>query len=233
MKKKLFLVFSLLLCIFLVSCRTTTPMTGLSEKPTAEAQEQLNLSVLNDAASINKDLDRTQKNYVDVKLPADLANSLVVRHVNVYEAINENRVKGFNVKALTFFSPSLISAEYKQAIMSELYNAEYGINKDKLGLSVDILTSVDFSYKLSNSNLEYYEQNKENTNITVSVIYLPAKVAIKSNKVLLGEITVLVPVYAEFNLGDASELFDKYNEVTLELVEDQYGDLVLPNVVTE
>ena len=227
MKKKLFLLFSLFLCISLASCRgqETVP---LNEHLSETAKEQLNYTVLENGVSINKDLDRTQKNFIDVIIPATPAEALVVRHVNVDGAFTEQRVKSFNVSVLTFYSPSLISLEYRQAIMSEIHNATYGITKDKLGLSVDILTGTDFSIKVpSEQGVNYYKEGK--TNITLSVIYLPAKVAIINDKVKIGEITVLVPVYAEFNLGEASEVFTNYDELTLALVEDVYGDLVLAN----
>lgn len=218
MKKKFLLVFSLVLCIFLASCRGNNNSNAtLVDNADSSVYEQLNLSVLEDAVSINEKLDKTIKNYIDVKLPKDLNSSLVVRHVNIDGVFNENRVKTINATALTFVTG--ISVEYQAAIMQELSNSEYGITKDKLGLSVDVLTGTSFSIKIDSAKaLEYYNDNK--TNITLSVIYLPVKVLIINDSKSVADITVLVPVYAEFNLGEASEVFSSYKVVEINLEED-------------
>lgn len=218
MKKKFLLVFSLVLCIFLASCRGNNNSNAtLVDNADSTVYEQLNLSVLEDAVSINEKLDKTIKNYIDVKLPKDLNSSLVVRHVNIDGVFNENRVKAINATALTFVTG--ISVEYQAAIMQELSNSEYGITKDKLGLSVDVLTGTSFSIKIDSAKaLEYYNDNK--TNITLSVIYLPVKVLIINDSKSVADITVLVPVYAEFNLGEASEVFSSYKVVEINLEED-------------
>ena len=218
MKKKFLLVFSLVLCIFLASCRGNNNSNAtLVDNADSTVYEQLNLSVLEDAVSINEKLDKTIKNYIDVKLPKDLNSSLVVRHVNIDGVFNENRVKTINATALTFVTG--ISVEYQAAIMQELSNSEYGITKDKLGLSVDVLTGTSFSIKIDSAKaLEYYNDNK--TNITLSVIYLPVKVLIINDSKSVADITVLVPVYAEFNLGEASEVFSSYKVVEINLEED-------------
>lgn len=218
MKKKFLLVFSLVLCIFLASCRGNNNSNAtLVDNADSTVYEQLNLSVLEDAVSINEKLDKTIKNYIDVKLPKGLNSSLVVRHVNIDGVFNENRVKTINATALTFVTG--ISVEYQAAIMQELSNSEYGITKDKLGLSVDVLTGTSFSIKIDSAKaLEYYNDNK--TNITLSVIYLPVKVLIINDSKSVADITVLVPVYAEFNLGEASEVFSSYKVVEINLEED-------------
>jgi hypothetical protein len=220
MKKKLFLVFSLFLCIFLASCRGDNQVVKLTDNADTTVAEQLNLSVLDNAESINKDLDKTDKNYVDVKFPTDLNKSLVVRNINLDTAFTSNRVKTVNASALTFVTG--ISAEYQQAIMSEIYNDEYGLTAEKLGLSVDILNGTSFSVKISKNEsdkgINYYKEGK--TNITLSVIYLPVRVVVVNDKVTVADITVLVPVYAEINLGEASDVFKPYKVVSITLEED-------------
>lgn len=220
MKKKLLVVFSLFLCIFLASCRGDQQVVKLTDNADAVAAEQLNLSVLDNAVSINKDLDKTDKNYVDVKFPTDLNKSLVVRNINLDTAFVSNRVKSVNATALTFVTG--ISVEYQQAIMNEVFNDEYGLTKEKLGLSVDILEGTKFSVELSKAESEkgkeYYEAGK--TNITLSVIYAPVRVVIVNDKVTVADITVLVPVYAEVNLGEASDVFKSYKVVSITLEED-------------
>lgn len=217
MKKKVFLVFSLILCIFLTSCKNNGPVVKLTDNASQEVYEQLNLAQLQNGVSINKELDKTDKNYIDVLLPAEPEKSLVVRHVNMDNAFGENKVKAVNAVALTFVTG--ISAEYQTAIMAEIYNSEYGITKEKLGLSVDLLKGTSFSVKVpSNLGLEYYEQGK--TNITLSVIYLPTRVIVVNDSQSVADVTVLVPVYAEFNLGEASDVFKAYPTLTFELAED-------------
>lgn len=219
MKKKLLLVFSLFLCIFLASCRGNTgPDVTLVDNADQTVAEQLNLSVLESAVSINEKLDKNKKAYIDVKVPQNLNESLVVRHVNIDGVFSENRVKVINAAALTFVTG--LSVEYQNAIMAELYNAEYGITKEKLGLDVEkMLTATSFSVKVNSEKaLEYYNDSK--TNITLSVIYLPVKVVIVNDSKTSADITVLVPVYAEFNLGEASEVFSTYKVVSFDLDED-------------
>lgn len=218
MKKRFLLLFSLVLCLFLASCRQTTDNSvTLVDNADPTVYEKLNLSVLNDAESINNNIDKTKSNYIDVKLPKDLNSALVVRHVNIDGVFSDNRVKAINVAALTFVTG--ISAEYQTAIMSELSNSEYGLTKEKLGLSVDILKGTSFSIKVDSSKaLEY--SNNDQTNITLSVIYLPVKVLVTNDLKLVADVTVLVPVYAEFNLGEASEVFSNYKVVDITIEAD-------------
>jgi hypothetical protein len=212
MKKKLLLVFSLFLCIFLASCRGNDKTATLTDNADSAVYEQLNLSVLENAVSANKNLDKTGKNYIDVKLPTDLNGSLVVRNIDITEAFGEEKIKVINVMALTFVTG--ISAEYQQAIMSEVFNSEYGITKEKLGLSVDILTGTSFSIKVSSG------ENVDVEKTNVSVIYLPVKVVIVNDSKKAADITILVPVYAEFNSGEASSVFAPFKVVTIDLEED-------------
>lgn len=217
MKKKLLLVFSLFLCIFLASCRGNEKTATLTDNADSAVYEKLNLSVLENATSINKNLDKTQKNYIDVKLPTDLNGTLVVRNVNLDGAFGKEELKQINVMALTFVTG--ISAEYQTAIMAEVYNSEYGITKEKLGLPVDILTGTSFAFKVSSEQaINYHNENK--TNITLSVIYLPVKVVIVNNSKTAADITILVPVYAEFNLGETSSVFAPFKVVAIDLEED-------------
>ena len=217
MKKKLFLVFSLILCVFLASCRGNDPVVKLTDNAATEVAEQLNLEALKNGTSINKNLDRTEKNYIDVILPAEPAKSLVVRNVNMDAAFGENKVKSVNAVALTFVTG--ISSEYKTAIISEVYNSDYGITKEKLGLSVDLLKANTFSVKVpSEKGLQYFNEGK--TNITLSVIYLPTRVVVVNEKQTVADITVLVPVYAEFNLGEVSDVFKPYKVIEITLDED-------------
>lgn len=217
MKKKVFLIFSLILCMFLASCKNNTAVVKLNDNADPEVYELLKLNVLENGVSINPNLDKNSKNYINVILPEDANEALVTRSVVIDEALKDMRVKDINAAALTFVTG--VSAEYQTSIMSELYNKEYGITKEKLGLSVDLLKGTSFSVKVdSKIALDYYNEGK--TNITLSVIYLPTRVIIVNNSTTVADITVLVPVYAEFSLGEVSDVFKAVRTVSFELNED-------------
>ncbi len=221
MKKILVFLFAFV-SILLVSCKKDDTIEARRDNPHTDNVTLLNLDDVKNGNEVIS-TDTSSGNYYTVKVAANINQSLFVFESDLDEvfelhASRKETVTKASVSALSF-SAEITEEEYN-AIFSNVF-AEEGINKDKLGISKDINTSIGVTEVNVNSFFEAYESENVKGN-KVKAIYLPTYTERYINGEIALAVYVMVPVYFEVISSEvtATEAFDGIEAPALKFGED-------------
>lgn len=197
--KKLGLILVLFMCIALTSCGNKETRVAVSDNPEASINAALNLEELKNGVSLNSNLDKTQKSYVDVKVASNIKDSLFYDVIEIEEYLGED-FKGVNLNYLRF-SNKIFSTDIVN-FFAELNNKDYGITEEKLG--IDFTTdsnSGSLLGKLNTTNFaslpSEYDVDSEKVS-AVAVVYLPVYCIYHEGSQDYTKAYLLVPVFYSY-----------------------------------
>lgn len=215
--KKFFIACSIFMMIVVLSgCGSKAKREIIRDYPLAAIRESLNLDLVQNGKSLNKDLDKS-KAFSDVQIAEDAKSTLFYQTVSLDEYMN-NHFKQVNLKIL-YFNDQIPSSD-ATSFLTEMNHKEYGITEEGLGYTFKI--EEGFSKALfGNLSLSYglylpkdYEL-KENDQATLVIAYLPTYCTYNDGKEDYTKVFIFVPVYYAFtyasSVGDYTENLKKFD----------------------
>lgn len=223
--KRLYMVLSIFMLICLCSCGGDAKHETIRDNPSTEIWQALDLTLVEEGASINKDLDRSGS-YVDVRIATDTKASAFYQVIDLEEQIND-RFYQVIVKPL-YFNGS-IPVDDVNLFLTEMNHEAYGLSSTnvKVDFKMNEVEGVKYSDTLyKNISLAYTLSlpsgytSTETDPAKLVVAYLPTYCTYNDGKEDLTKVFVLVPIYYAFvTKNTVADYTAGLKEYTIELTE--------------
>lgn len=203
MKKRLALL-SIVGILLLSSCQKKTDTTKRSDNPSSSNITALKLDSVKQGTLV-KEIS-TESDYVTVKIAEDYKDTLFYVSTSLTDTLKEHGTltKSLTIKPLTF-TEDITDAE-RGALAGYVYS-ETGLYSKDFGFDV----SKDFTAWDNVINIKEVAEayDKEASNYTISVIYVPAYVSHYATSYTALECYVMFPLYYQiYKDGSKEEVFD-------------------------